>query len=429
MIKILHVIVRLAILLALLSTSAFVLAHDDEASAADTSGYPFIGIRYWDTAEGLLVTGVIPNTPAKAVGLQSGDLVQALDDVAVRLSNIRDLLRHYAPGDNMTLAVERDGGQLAVDVTLMALPEDLFSNADYYMPLDTATIGLYLHQCGNHVYIIGALAGSEVAHAGFHHKDLLLSVNGEPVDSIGAADVTVSRLNEGDELAFTVKRGDRVMTMKLNVVDERKRRHPRQSPRPRLEINSAYATDAVSFGYGDSAIEIRELSSEHELYTAGLRQYDIITAANGAPLMEASNLFMQDAISLTVQRQSGTLHFDAPSSVAPLLMFGWTEAQEQDNAARLDLREKQVTLGVRYFQLEADSPYLQGHGLDNGAIVAEVIEGLPAADAGLRIGDIIVLVDGAPATREIDLRNRIYFHAPGRDHHAGCAARGRDAAV
>ena len=51
--------------------------------------------------------------------------------------------------------------------------------------------------------------------------------------------------------------------------------------------------------------------------------------------------------------------------------------------------------------------------MTHGAIVAEVIEGLPAAKAGVQEGDIIVAVAGEPVTLEIDLRNRIYFHQPG----------------
>ena len=51
--------------------------------------------------------------------------------------------------------------------------------------------------------------------------------------------------------------------------------------------------------------------------------------------------------------------------------------------------------------------------MTNGAYIAEVIEGLPAAAAGLQVGDILVAVQDEATTLEIDLRNRIYFHKPG----------------
>jgi len=49
----------------------------------------------------------------------------------------------------------------------------------------------------------------------------------------------------------------------------------------------------------------------------------------------------------------------------------------------------------------------------NGAYIAEVIDGLPAAQAGIQVGDIIVSINGADTTLEVDLRNRIYAHQPG----------------
>ena len=151
----------------------------------------------------------------------------------------------------------------------------------------------------------------------------------------------------------------------------------------------------------------------HKLYAAGLRQYDLITHANGAPVEEAANLFNGDSIALTVQRAHGGLAFDVPVSAAPLFIYGDLEPVEQDRSQWLDLHEKQVSLGVRYWQLEPDSPHFEGAGLNHGALVAEVIEGLPAEAAGVLEGDIIVAVAGEPVTLEIDLRNRIYFHEPG----------------
>ena len=107
------------------------------------------------------------------------------------------------------------------------------------------------------------------------------------------------------------------------------------------------------------------------------------------------------------------MHFDIPASAAPLLIYGDVEPVEQDRSQWLGLHEKQVTLGVRYWQLEPDSPHFEGSEYAHGALVAEVIEGLPAAKAGVAEGDIIMAVAGEPVTLEIDLRNRIYFHEPG----------------
>ena len=406
-------LIRVFALLALMASSAIAFAQDE--SETETVEYPFIGVRYWGVDGGILVTGVISNTPAATADIEAGDVISAIDESPIDFYSIREVLFALDAGDDVALSIERDGEAHVADLTLMARPDDLFENPDYVIPLDLASVGLYVAHCADQVMVIGALSGTQMAEAGFQTYDILTSVDGEPIDSIGAADAAISDLSEGDELRLTVLRGDQELVIKTVVVDHR-RRHPRYRrprPRPRLEVSSSYVTVSIALGYGENAIEIQNLSVAHEWYAKGLRQYDLIVAANGAPLAEANDLFATDTIELTVERVDGTLRFDVPSSTAPLLMFGLDAPESQDHSEWLGLHEKQVTLGVRYIQLEDSSPYFEGSEIRNGAYVAEVIEGLPAAAAGVQLGDIIVAVAGEPATLEIDLRNRIYFHAPG----------------
>ncbi len=405
---------RLLILLALSMTSAVVLSQGE--TDTESSSIPFIGIRYWAADQGLLVTGVIANTPAEAANLESGDVVTAVDGEAIAVETVREVVWKHAPGATVSLSVERDGKAFEQDLTLMARPEDLFNNPEYAMPLDLASVGLYVGQCNGKLMILGAMAGTEVANAGFHMYDVILEIDGQEVANIAEADIALSDLNEGDELSFKILRGDREMVVKVVTVDYRRRppRHrPRPRPRPRTELSSVYVTDSIELGYGDGFIEVRALSQGHDLYAAGLRPFDLITTANGASVEEADDLYSGDTIDLTVQRQNGTLQFDVPISTAALLMFSQDPPAEQNRSQWLGLHEKQVNLGVRYLQLEPNSPYFQGSEVNHGAYVAEIIEGLPAAEAGIQVGDIIVAVANEPVTMEIDLRNRIYFHEPG----------------
>ncbi len=411
---ILHKLVRVIALLALMASSAIAFAQDE--SDTENVEYPFIGVRYSGVDGGILVTGVISNTPAATADIEAGDVISAIDESPIDLHSIREVLFALNAGDEVALSIDRDGEAHVVDLTLMTRPEDMFENPDYVIPLDLASVGLFVAQCADKVMVIGALSGTQMAEAGFHTYDILTSVDGEPIVSIGEADVAISDLSEGDELRLTVMRGEQELVIKTVVVDHRRRnpRHrPRPRPRPRLEVSNSYVTDSIELGYGENAIEIQSLGVSHEWYANGLRQYDLIVAANGAPLAEANELFATDTIELTVERVDGTLRFDVPASTAPLLMFGLDAPKSQEHSEWLGLHEKQVTLGVRYIQLEDTSPYFEGSEIRNGAYVAEVIEGLPAAAAGVQLGDIIVAVAGEPATLEIDLRNRIYFHAPG----------------
>ncbi len=406
------ILIRLFALFALVMSSAVVFAQDD--AATENSVVPFIGIRYWGVEAGLLVTGVIANTPAESVELQAGDVVTAVEGEAIQVDTVREVVWKHDPGSTVTLSLQRDGESLEQDLTLMARPEDLFENERYAIPLDLASVGLFVGECDGKLLVLGALAGSEVSTAGFQLYDHIVEIDGDAVHNIGEADIAVSDLKDGDILSFVVLRDEQEMTIKVVTVDHRRRppRH-RPRPRPRLELSNTYVSDSIGLGYGDGFIEVQAISQAHDLYVAGIRRYDLITGANGAPIAEAKDLFADDMIALAVQRPSGTLEFDVPASAAPLLLYGLDAPVEQDRSQWLGLHEKQVTLGVRYLQLEPGNPYFEGSGVNHGAYVAEVIEGLPAAKAGVQVGDVIVAVAGEDVTMELDLRNRIYFHKPG----------------
>ena len=214
--------IRLLVLLALLMTSAVAYAQD-EAVINDTAT-PFIGIRYWGVEEGLLVTGVIGNTPAETANLQSGDVVTAVDGEAIQVDTVQEVVWKHAPGTTVTLSLDRDGAALEQDLTLMARPENVFNNPDYPIPLDLASVGLFVAQCNDKLLIVGALSDSEVATAGFQLYDEIKSIDGDAVANIGEADIAVSDLSEGDELSFVIVRGDGEMTIKVITEDHRRRR-------------------------------------------------------------------------------------------------------------------------------------------------------------------------------------------------------------
>lgn len=407
--------IRALVLVALLLTSAVAFSQDEAASESQATP-PFIGIRYWHHDAGLFVTGIIPNTPAAGVDLAAGDIVVAVEGESIRVETVRDVVWKHDIGATVSLSIDREGQQFTQALTLVARPADLFENPDYAMPLDLAAVGLFVGQCNDKLLVMGALPDSNLATAGFRVYDRIVSIDGDEVHTIGEADAAVSDLSAGDELSFLILRGDRELTIKVVAEDHRRRdprRRPPRRPHPRLEVERAYVADNIELGYGDGFVVVSELSPAHELYEAGLRQFDLIVEANEAPVEEAKDLFSGDRIQVAVERMNSTLHFDLPVSAAPLLIYGDVEPVEQDRSQWLGLHEKQVTLGVRYLQLEPDSPYFEGSPVTEGAYVAEVIEGLPAEKSGLQVGDIIVAVEGEPVTLEIDLRNRIYFHEPG----------------
>jgi S1-C subfamily serine protease len=79
---------------------------------------------------GVLVEDVLADSPARQAGLQAGDVVTAVDGVAVHSADeLGDQVdRAKGPGDTVSLTVQRGREQLTLPLTLGAWPEPLPNN-------------------------------------------------------------------------------------------------------------------------------------------------------------------------------------------------------------------------------------------------------------------------------------------------------------
>jgi 2-alkenal reductase len=96
---------------------------------------PYLGIRWeWITPQlaganglavdyGAFVTEVTPNSPASRSGLQRGDVLTGIDGMQIgEETPFLNLLLRYAPGDRVTIGVQRGGSEFQVEVTLAERP-------------------------------------------------------------------------------------------------------------------------------------------------------------------------------------------------------------------------------------------------------------------------------------------------------------------
>jgi S1-C subfamily serine protease len=117
----------------------------EQARAGEAIARPYVGVVYTEIdaqvaeSESLPVTSgaivgslgldreaVVPGGPADEAGLQAGDIIVAVDGLAVDRDNPLDLqVLRFAPGDAVTLDILRDGEELQLEATLGERPADL----------------------------------------------------------------------------------------------------------------------------------------------------------------------------------------------------------------------------------------------------------------------------------------------------------------
>jgi serine protease Do len=85
---------------------------------------PIIGIRGEDTKNGCRIIQVFPGMPAEKAGLKEGDIITAVDGVAVR--SLRELVEQFnkhKPGDEVTIEYLRDGEKKSDKMAVVERPQ------------------------------------------------------------------------------------------------------------------------------------------------------------------------------------------------------------------------------------------------------------------------------------------------------------------
>jgi peroxiredoxin len=104
------------------------------------------------------------------------------------------------------------------------------------------------------------------------------------------------------------------------------------------------------------------------------------------------------------------------AAAAALLACATTTTATADPAPRKAPLSRRPPRTPKSVKPTDDSPAWLGIGLEQGkrgVKVTEVIEGTPAAEVGLRIGDEIVAIDGVPLAGPDDLVGRVHAHRSG----------------
>ena len=143
-----------------------------------------------DLAQGAIVTSPQEGSPADNAGIQSGDVITAVDDRSVKSpKELARVIAGYNPDAQIDLKVWRDGKSETVSVTLGKLEETQVAAA--VMPKESKKrnlkrLGLKLEETSDGLAVIDVNPGSKAAERGVRSGDVIVSINGEDITGIKA---------------------------------------------------------------------------------------------------------------------------------------------------------------------------------------------------------------------------------------------------
>lgn len=161
-----------------------------------------------EMASGALVTRPQEDSPAGQAGIRAGDTILAVDGIEVEgPKDLAKLIASYAPKVDAELTIWRNGEKQDITVKLGSL-NDLDRRADtgsMIKPASVETLGLTLEKAENGVLISDVDSDSAAAEKGLVKGDVILNVNGAPVETIEDVTTNVEQVKKDGRKAVLMQ--------------------------------------------------------------------------------------------------------------------------------------------------------------------------------------------------------------------------------
>lgn len=172
------------------------------AGDAAQPGYLGIAVSPGDDAP-VVVLDVAPGSPAESAGVRAGDVLLDLDGVPVAGdADLQERVFSTAPGTQITLLVEREGSDLALPAVVGAVSRPLALSPR------KALLGIQIGTSpdGRGAAVSRVTKDSAADKAGLQAKDVLLSVDGQPVSAPPQLTDLIATKNPGDAVTIVFER-------------------------------------------------------------------------------------------------------------------------------------------------------------------------------------------------------------------------------
>jgi serine protease Do len=382
---------------------------------------------------GVLVSGVLPATPAAKAGIKAGDLLLAVGGEALDAKFAEQLplvnlaltrLSTSAPSD---WQVERDGKILTFAVSPTERPpaasparevsgwgltaSDITSSMarEYSLP---GTAG---------VLVTGVVTGGPASEAqpAIEEADVILKVGDQAVSSLAALQAISGKIKKSEEgtptLVELARSGERVLTVVAihkQPVEDTSVEVARPFFPASIQVVTPALVAALKLPENTQGVRLTQLYANGAAQAAGLQVGDVLTKIDGLPI-EASSAEDEDifpamlrqykinaTVALTVLRRNGN-SWSKPQIKKIVLPQAPKDERElptyRSETFGLTLR------GITYADRLRNTVSPGGAG----AMVTAVESGSWAALAGLEAGNVIRAIDGQPVRSMEEARTKL----------------------
>ena len=256
-------------------------------------------------------------------------------------------------------------------------------------------LGVRLEDTPAGVVVREVIAGQPAAAAGLQLDDIILKINDKAIANVYQASQAIDSMKVNDSIKLDITRAGQAQTLtaKLMAVPERV-----------VEmVPSNMPFDAVGYDHTGQSWTVYSLAEQSALYTAGLRQEDVISKLNGKTYAPADlqtfikDLKSTDMVTVTYQRneKSSDVQISA-SALKALNLLGYEDQALLFHVVRPANAENQPVTPTLPFNMPFDG--ITYNATNHNWMIFGLEEGGALYNAGLRTGDLITQFDGKTYT-------------------------------
>lgn len=278
---------------------------------------------------------------------------------------------------------------------------------------DTAWLGVEITEEGERVTIGEVVPGSPADEAGLSSGDVIVAIDGTDITTFEELSEAIQSYSPGDTVTLTIESDGESSDVTVTLAERPEELEAPSEPEifPGGEFTGTISFLGMEAEVTEDGLLINSIPDDSPLAEADLQEGDLVTEINGEPItgLNPSDL-MQELLSeavltLTVERDGEEIEVELDLSA---LSEGFEGMPMQPGMGMM--MDRPTQLGVMFVTLTAEVAEEEGVDVQEGALIQEVFEDTPAAEAGLLAGDVITAVDGDLVDEEHLLTDRLYAY-------------------